>query len=401
MAQGVLTMDQLEKLVDDYLAFDEFVFDVESKGEYRGNPHRNEVFWISLAGPGRADAIPCGHPLGERIIRDPDDDFYRIDKQGHHQEHRINQSSGRPKWVTVPTPFEDPPEQLWIADVIEVLRPLLFSKKTRKIGQNVKFDLESLAKYFGAMPPGPYGDTITAAKLINENFHTYRLGDLVKREFHYEYEKIGKAGPEKFSYSEALLYSYLDAKYTWLLWQKYVPLMKKEGIRHIFDLEMELLPAVLDMECTGITIDEQALAALGVDYSTKMAALKIDIDEAYGTEINLNANAQVAELVYDILGHTCKVFTAKANKRSTAAATLEAFSRDPVVAKIQEHAKYSKLQSTFVLGIQRNLHNGRIHPNLNPTGTVTGRMSANEPNIQQIPTRSEEGKRVREVFIAG
>jgi len=74
VAQGILTLDQLELLVDDYMQFEEYVFDVETMGEHRDDPYRNEVFWISLAGPGRADAIPCGHPVGERVEYDPDDE---------------------------------------------------------------------------------------------------------------------------------------------------------------------------------------------------------------------------------------------------------------------------------------------------------------------------------------
>lgn len=400
MPLGVLTVDQLSQLVDDYLQFDEFCIDVETLGEHRDNPHLNDVFWISLAGPGRADAIPCGHPIGERIPYADDDTQRRINPSNkHHQERRINESTGREKWFDVEEPFTDPPKQLWRSTIIEALRPLLFSDRV-KVGQNVKFDIESLAKYYGAIPPGPYADTLAAAKLINENHHVYQLGSLVKREFKYEYEKIGRLGPDRFPYSEAHLYSYLDAKYTWLLWQLYKEQMEREGIRHIFDLEMELLPAVIDLEVAGITIDEPVLDSLGVQFQKEMARLKVAIDKVYGGDINLNAKRQVAELVYDIRGHTCKVYTAKSGERSTAADTLEAFHKDPVVQQVREYAKLAKLQSSFVIGIKEKLHEERLHPKLNQMGTVTGRMSCSEPNIQQIPVRSADGKRVREVFIA-
>lgn len=400
MPQGVRTMEQLEEVVNAYFEFDEFVVDVETMGPYRGDPHRNDVFWISLAGPGRADAIPCGHPLGERIIRDPNDDFYRIDPAtGRHQEHRINESSGRAKWVNVAEPFDPPPKQLWVSDVIEQLRPLFFSQR-RIIGQNVKFDLLSLTKYFGAVPPPPYGDTLVAAKLIDENQHAYNLGLLVDRAFGYSYAKIGKTGPEKFPYSEAYLYSFLDAKYTWLLWRLYQRQLDREQVGHIFDLEMDLLPVILDMERTGVGVDEGALAELGKEFSLEMARLRIDLDEAYGKPFNPNANLQVAELVYDILGKPCKEYT-PTGKRSTKADVLEAFQRNKVVAKLLDHAKLAKLQGTFIEGLQSKMFEGRVHPSFNQMGAVSGRMSASEPNIQQIPVRSERGKRVREVFVAG
>lgn len=399
MTPGIRDLDALDALVTDYMEFDEFVFDVETKGDNRLDPNRNDVFWISLAGPGRGDVIPCGHPLGELIIRDPEDDFYRIDPAtGRHQEHRINDTSGRPKWLNVPTPYEDPPEQLWISDVAELLRPLFFSDR-RKIGHNVKFDLRSIAKYFGAVPPPPYGDTLVAAKLVNENQFSFTLGDVVKREFHYEYAKIGKKGPEKFPFSEAHLYSYLDSKYCWLLWEKFKPLLDRENVFHIFDLEMALLPAIIDMENVGTPVDYAALEVLGQEFQLEMARLKIDIDEVAGYDINLNANLQIATLIYDTLKKPCKAYT-PTGLRKTDKKTLEVYAKNKTVAAVLEHASLNKLQGTFIEGLQRNSYEGRVHPNFNQVGAVSGRLSCSEPNIQQIPSKSERGKRVREVFTS-
>jgi DNA polymerase I-like protein with 3'-5' exonuclease and polymerase domains len=400
MPLGVRTFEQLDEVVEAYSDFDEFVVDVETLGERRNDPHRNNVFWISLSGPGRADAIPCGHPIGERIIRDPEDDFYRINPaNGHHQEHRLNETSGRLKWVDVPEPFTPAPKQLWISDIVERLRPLFFSDR-RKVGQNVKFDLLSLTKYFGEIPPPPYGDTLVAAKLINENHFAYDLGRLTKREFKYEYEKIGKKGPENFPYSEAHRYSYLDAKYTWLLWCRFQAKMAKEKIRHIFDMEMDLLPVLLDMELTGTPVDEEALDELGREFHMEMARLQVAINKAAGEEVNLNANRQIGHLVYDTLGHECWALT-PSGERSTSKETLEGFGDDPIVAKLLDHAQLRKLQGTFIDGLKKNINDGRIHPDFNQMGAVSGRLSCRNPNIQQIPSRSERGKRVRDVFVAG
>lgn len=398
--QGIRDIDELDDIVTQYFDFDTFAFDVETKGDQRLDTRRNDVFWISMSGPGRCDVIPLGHPIGERIEYAEDDTQRRINpSNGHHQERRINETSGREKWFDIPEPFTPAPKQLYIADAIKVLRPLFFSKR-RKVGQNVKFDVESVAKYFGAIPPGPYGDVSVAARLINENEFAYRLGDQVKRAFKFEYDKkIGKE-VEKHPYSVAYLYSYLDAKYTWLLWQLYQGKMEKEQIRHIFDIEMDVLTVVIDMEMTGIPIDVAVLEVLDTEFSHEMVRHKIAIDKAAGYEINLNANAQLAELVYETLGHTCKVFTAKTNAPSTAKEALDAFSRDPIVAKIQDHAQLAKLKSTFIDGIRRNLNDGRVHPSFNQINARTGRMSCSEPNVQQIPSRSDRGKRVREVFVA-
>ena len=283
-------------------------------------------------------------PSVSRVLYDDDDEMHRISPSTkRHQERRINPDSGREKWFDVPEPFTPAPKQLWVSDVIEQLRPLFFSKR-RIIGHNVKFDVQSLAKYFGAAPPGPYGDTVVAAKLVDENEFDYKLGSCVKRAFKYEYAKIGKKGPENFPYSEAHLYSYLDAKYDWLLWRYLQPRLDRQQVREVFDLEMRLLPVLIDMETTGTPIDEEQLDALGDEFEHEMARLKVSIDRCAGREINLNANRQVAELVYDILGHECTVFT-KTRERSTSAETLSAFSFDPTIERMQEHAKLASCKA--------------------------------------------------------
>jgi DNA polymerase-1 len=398
MPPGVRTHEALEELVSTYSDFDEFVVDVETKHPYGLDPRRNDVFWISLAGPGRADAIPCGHPLGERIERDPNDDFYRI-KDGKHQEHRINETSGRPKWVMVPEPFYDPPKQLWITEIIEALRPLFFSPR-RKIGANVKFDIQSLAKYFGAMPPGPFADIIISGRLINENEFAYDLGTQAKRFFHFEYAKLGKKGVENYPYSEAYYYSYLDAKYTWLLWILHKELLERESQRHIFDMEMELAPAIIDMEMAGIAIDSTVLEELGKEFALEMARHQEAVNKVAGYDVNINAAAQLIDVIYGIRKHTPRNYTEKTGKPSTAAEDLEHYIKDPIVAKILDYKKLAKLQGTFINGIRERTIDGRVHPTFNQMQARTGRASCSEPNIQQIPSRSERGKRVRELFIA-
>lgn len=402
MSLGICSLDELERVVDDYFQFDEFVFDVETFGPYRGDPHRNEIFWIGLAGPGRADVIPCGHPVGERIVF-PDDGQHRPkpNSKAIWQERRINPETGREKWFGMDPEdlFLPAPKQLWVSDVCEALRPLFFSTRIRKVNQNIKFDLISIAKYFGAVPPGPYGDTLVAAKLINENQLDYRLGSMVQRTFKFQYEKIGKA-VEAYPFSEAYQYSYFDARYTWLLWQHQKPLLEKEGLVDVLDLEMQLLPVLIDMERRGIRIDEEALDAFGEKLLEELARLQLQVDKRAGFSVNLNANAQVAMVVYEILGKPILFRTEKTGAPSTRAEHLERFSKNPTVGAMLEHAKLRKLHGTFVDGLKATIVDGEVHPDFNQTGAVTGRLSARSPNVQQIPSRSEMGKHIRDVFVA-
>ena len=401
MPDGVLTAAQLKEVVDAYMAFDEFVIDVETIAptkQGRLNPLCNEVFWVSLAGPGRADVIPCGHPLGERVIYDEDDPTHRINKQGKYQEHRTNPDTGREKWYDLPDQWTPPPKQLWVSEVAQGLEPLLFSER-RKVGHNLKFDLRSLAKYYdGRIPPPPYGDTEIASRLINENHPAYDLKTCINRTFHFKYEKIGKE-VDLHPYSKAHEYSYLDAKYDWLLWLKNKRGLDREGMWDIFNLEMDLLSVIIDMENTGIEIDIDVIQRLGREFSMEMAKDKVAIDKAAGKELNLNANEQVAELVYDILGHPVKELT-PTGKRKTSKDVLEQYDKDPIVAKMLDYAALNKLMGTFVEGIQHWATDGQVHPSFQQVGAVSGRMSCREPNIQQVPSRTERAKQLREVFVA-
>lgn len=396
----VRSLDELKRVVKHFSRFDSFVFDVETKGPHRGDPIRNEVFWISLGGPGIAVAIPCGHPIGERVVFDHDDPLHRVSPQGKFQERRINPASGREKWFDIPEPFTKAPSQLWVSDVMGALEPLMFSER-RKINHNIKFDVKSVAKYYGgAVPLPPYGDTVVAAKLVNETFNAYDLGSCIRRAFHYSYEKIGKRGVENFPYSEACLYSYLDSKYTWLLWRSLEPKLDAQNVRAVYDMEMDLLPVLIDMEMTGVNIDLELLAKFHTDFNREMAGLQLDLDEAAGTEINLNATKQLAELVYTKRKHRCKTFSPKTRQPSVTKESLEEFSKDPIVAKVLEFKAIKKLQSTFIEALDELNVEGRIHPNFNQTGAVSGRLSCSEPNIQQIPSRTERGKQIRQLFTA-
>jgi DNA polymerase I-like protein with 3'-5' exonuclease and polymerase domains len=396
---GVRTLDQLDQVVEAYLDFDEFCFDVETKGPYPLDPQRNEVFWVSLAGPGRADVIPCGHPVGERVIYD--DDIHRINPNTKkHEEHRTNPESGRLKWFPVPEPFHPAPKQLWASDVFAALRPLMFSER-RKIGHNVKFDLCSVAKYYdGEVPPPPYGDTLVAARVADERHNAYRLGDCIKRAFRYSYAKIGKAGPENFPFSEAYLYSFLDAKYTWLLWRHLTERLGRQRLGHILDLEADLLPGIIDMEMTGIAVDLLSLQQLDAEYTLEIERLKLKIDAEAGWEINLNATLQVAHYLYDIMRYPCFDYTHKTGARRVNIEVLERHRKDARVAHILEHKQLTKIKSTFLAALKTRTVNGRVHPNFHQLGAKSGRMSCSDPNIQQIPSRTENGRKVRDLFIS-
>lgn len=383
----VLDYDQLAEVVAAYKEFDEFVFDVETKGEHPLDPGRNEVFWISLAGPGRADVIPMGHPLGTIIRYEAP-----LTKTG-----KVSLSAS-----AMPTPiYSRPPSQLWPEEVFGGLEPLFFSKR-RKIGHNTKFDLQSIAKYYGILPPPPYGDTSVAAHLINENhigYKPYGLESCVKREMGFTWEKSFGKNPAAAPFNIAARYSYFDAKYTWLLDRHLKPILEEEGMLALYEMEMEVLEVVCHMEMRGVDIDVPAIKAADESFAAEIAEVYAKVEKAAGWKINLNADAEVRKLVYEIRKHKPKVFTKVLQEPSIAAKALAPYAvKDPIVGAVVKWADLSKMHTTFIKGIQSRLVDGRVHCDFDQRGARTGRFSSRTPNLQNIPTR--QTKVIRDIFIA-
>ena len=385
----VTDYDQLAELVTAYKEFDAFVLDVETKGPHPLDPLRNEVFWISLAGPGRADVIPMGHPLGDVLHWEKP-----LTKTG-----RISTAAN-----TIPTRvFGPPPSQLWPEEVFGNLEQLFFSDRA-KIGHNVRFDICSVAKYYGGkLPDPPYISTDVAAHVLNENhtgFKPYSLESCCRREIGFTWEKSFGKAPATVPFSIAARYSYFDAKNDWLLWLAYKAQLEEEGLMDLFRLEMDVTEVVCHMEMAGVPIDVEAINKVDESLADEIAETYEKVRRAAGWDINLNADAEVRKLVYEIRKHKPIMWTTKTNAPSTAAKALEGYAeKDEVVAAIIHWASLNKMHSTFVTGIRNGLtDDGRIHGKFNQRGARTGRFSSDHPNLQNVPVR--QTKVIRDMFIA-
>lgn len=387
----VTTSGQLQELVEAYSGFDEFAFDVETNSL---DPHTNRVYWISLAGPGRGDTIPLGHPLGDLVTP-----AYKEREPWWDAENPTKTGKPRKKWRTVhhPPVFSDPPEQLWPEEVFTALRPLFFSER-RKIGHNVKFDLGSVKKYFGEHVPPPYGDTLIACHLLDESLPK-SLEQVIKREFQFEYEQMGKFILES-SFRDIARYSFLDSKFDWLLWKRLVPRLKKERLWGVFRLEMDILQVLLYMEAEGVLVDEHAMSDLDTELQDKIEVLEKKLYKSAGEVWDLNSAQQKGWFIYEVRGHEPEFFTKKKQEPSTKAEHLERFGKDKAVADLLEYAKLTKLHSTYVSGLIPLLKNGKLHADFKQVGTKTGRFSCAQPNLQNIPRRGENGQLIRSMFIA-
>lgn len=360
----VLDLDQLHGIVERFMGFKSFVFDVETIGRkgHDGLHHlTNEVIWVSIAGPGECWSIPTGHPSG--------------------------------------------PRQLTNAQVFAALEPLMFSPDIRKVNQNIKFDLLTVAKYYdGRFPSKPYGDTMVAAHLLDENAYTRDLGQLVRKEFGFSYEKLGKKGVENFSFKKAAYYSYLDSKYTWLLWKEQVRKLKAQRLIPVMRLEMDILRVLLDMESEGALIDADALDRLSRNLEKELEMLQARLDEYNGGPLRLTVPRERVDFVYGKRGHPVQNRTAKKSEPSTDAESLSAFDDDPAIKDMLDYADVSKLYNTYATSFEELLYKGRLHASFKQAGTKTGRFSCAEPNLQNIPRpddeHAERGMMIRSLFIA-
>lgn len=333
----------------------------------------NTVWCMSLAGPGRSDVIPMGHPDPAR-------------------------------------------KQLNRADVFDILRPLFFSDR-RKVNQNVGFDLLSIAKYYKdehgipQIPPPPYADVMTMMFLLNENLSSYKLGALTEVVHGFSYaEKLGEAAYHS-AWRDAMQYSHLDAKWAWMIWWKmseklYAP--GRERLAALFDLEMQVLAVLMDMRFTGAYVDSAGFRRLRPLLKEQLAILAGEIEDMVGHPINLNSTQQLGRYLYDEQRMRCPKYTEKGG-RSTDADTLRFLTRrypsKKAPVKLLAHKEVSKLLSTYVDGFLPCIDDdSRIRASFNQARAKTGRLSCSEPNLQNIPARykeaNEEGKMIRRLFIA-
>jgi DNA polymerase I-like protein with 3'-5' exonuclease and polymerase domains len=407
----ILDADRLQREVDYIREQDAFVFDVEADGKYRRVPLKCNVTWIGLATYGRTVVVPLGHPIGDNII-------------GEKKEPRTDKN-GKIRFYKTPV-WDEPPIQLRPSQAWDILKPLFLDPYIIKGAFNATYDNVAVVKYIGQAPVPPFTDPIVSQWLLNENIKSKGLKDLVKRYYglDYDQENIGKQ-VEKFPFSKVARYNYLDAKYTWLLRNRFLPLIEEDGIENVHRLESDLIEVLVDMRITGAPIDMTRLGELETVLSEKLVGLEAQLYRAAGKRFNIGSVKQKQEILYlpkskGGQGLRGKVLTEGGESRkkrgdklthydfSTSSEALAPYQNNPVVGSLGEYQDVSKLLNTYVRSYLGNeaegklpvVLDGRLHAEFVQYGTVSGRFSCREPNLQNIPTRTEAGKLIRELFVA-
>ena len=436
----ITTEQQLKDFVEYYSKVDAFAWDTETIGDNRLYPVINDVCWISFATDGRTDVIPMGHPNGE---------FESWDKplllQG---QRRLDE--GKPildshyskdmrKWTAK---FGEAPAQLTPAQVFAAIKPLMFGKQL-KVAHNAKFDLKSVAKYYGGQVPSkPYFDTLTASFVINNlNKNALNLAACVKRELNIDVEKGVGENVALHSFSDVAKYSGIDAEVTWKLYKALAPKITG-NLQKVWKLEMDVTAALCDMELTGAYIDLEELGNLDAKIGEDKEEAKAKAFRIAGEAFSINSVQAKQKLLFtpqteggkarivpntkfkNVL--TTKGFEAQkagkdldASHFSCSAEALEYYrGKDDLVDALLEYQDLNKLMTTYVTPyaggvveretngkktlVQRDslLINGRVHTNFKSHGAETGRFSSSEPNLQNIPSSGDYGKLVRNLFVA-
>ena len=312
---------------------------------------------------------------------------------------------GKAWYIPVGHRSEDATPQLSREQVIPALRSLLEDPTLSLVGQNSKYDLMVLAQY-GLWPCNLAGDTMLASYLLNPS-KRHNLTDLAWDHLQYRmltYEAVTDNGKKNFadvSVTEATRYSGEDADLTLRLSRRLFPRVQEEGMGTLFtEIEVPLVSVLARMELAGIRVDLDLLATLSAEFGQRQGELEEEIYALAGEKFNLASPQQLQAILFDKLGlpRGKKTKTGSSTDSSVLEALAEQF---PLPAKILAYRGFAKLRNTYVDALPKLIHpkTGRIHTSFNQTVTATGRLSSSNPNLQNIPVRSEEGRRIRAAFV--
>jgi DNA polymerase-1 len=296
------------------------------------------------------------------------------------------------------------------AAVIKVLTPYLADAKLPKIGQNLKYDL-SVLKRAGLEVGGVAFDTMVASYLLNPGRTSHGL-TAIAAEFlgrgMISYEEA--TGGKNLSFAladldKAVDYAAEDADVALQAAEKMEPMLKEAGVKRLFDeLEMPLVPLLSKLEMTGVALDVEALNELGKELGARLIEMEARCYKLAGHEFNLNSPQQLGKVLFEELNLPQIKKTKKKTAYSTDVSVLTQLAEvHPLPAEILEYRSMAKLKGTYVDTLPKlvNPETGRVHTSFNQTVTATGRLSSSDPNLQNIPIRSDLGERIRACFIAG
>jgi len=320
-------------------------------------------------------------------------------------------SAGDAVYVPVGHGYVGAPDQLRLTEVLERLTGLLADESVKKVGQHLKYDLNVLARY-GVEVHGIEYDTMLESYVLNSVGSRHNMDDLAKRYLGREtihYEDIAGKGAKQITFDQvpvdqATEYAAEDADVTWQLHEVLWPKLEREpSLVDVFrNIEMPLMPVLSRMERTGALIDGGLLDEQSRELAGRLETLIGQAHDLAGGEFNLDSPKQLQEILYERLGLPVLKKTPK-GQPSTAEAVLVDLARDYELPEvILAYRSLAKLKSTYTdkLPLQINQKTGRVHTSYHQAVAATGRLSSTDPNLQNIPIRTADGRRIRQAFVA-
>ena len=306
--------------------------------------------------------------------------------------------------------FAEKPEQIPLADAVDRLRTLFADDAVLKVGHNLKYDIGVLAQH--GITVAPYDDTLVMSFALDAGKHQHGLDELAKLHLDHvciAFKEVCGTGKSQISFAEVPLnrateYAAEDAEVAWRLWKLLKLRLPLEGGTRIYEMVDRPLAAIVEtMERAGITVDRDYLARLSGEFATEMLRIESEIHELAGQPFAIGSPKQLGEILFDKLGLKGGR-KGKSGDWSTDQNELERLERDgvPIARKILEWRQLAKLKSTYTDALQQqvNARTGRVHTSYSLVGAQTGRLSSTDPNLQNIPIRTETGRQIRDAFIA-
>lgn len=303
------------------------------------------------------------------------------------------------------------PEQLPLDLVLQHLQASFVNPEIRKIGHNLKYDLQVLSAV-GIKVAGCWCDTLLCSYLLNPSRNSHSLDNLAQECLEHRmisYDDVTGSGRNRINFSEveldrATAYAAEDADVTWLLHQQLMPELEELGLEPLLSgLELPLMEILTRMEQHGVLLDTDYLKILGNGFGRRMSELeKQIIDLAGGIPFNLNSPKQLEDVLFDRLGLKSTKKTKGKTGRSTDNEVLTGLAEEHEIARmLLDFRGLAKLKSTYSDSLVKLADTGqRVHTSYNQAVTSTGRLSSSDPNLQNIPIRTDDGRRIREGFIA-
>ena len=307
-------------------------------------------------------------------------------------------------YVAVPANYEE------ALKIVQIFKPLYESDKIMKIGQNIKYDYEVLTRY-GVTLQGKMFDTMIAHYLIQPELHhnmDYMAETLLGYQTIHIEELLGPKGKKQknmrdLSPTDIYEYAAEDADITLRLKNVLEPRLKELGVEELFwNIEMPLVRVLADMELNGVCLDTEALQDTSKIFTERMKQYEQEIYKEAGEEFNISSPKQVGDILFGKLQIMDKPKKTKTGQYVTSEEVLQSLeSKSPIVRNILNYRGMKKLLSTYIDALPKliNPHTGHIHTSFNQALTATGRLSSSDPNLQNIPVRTDDGKEIRKCFI--